>query len=92
MLNVVLPIQDAENAIISMNGQWIGSKAIRTNWASQKPPAPRETKKSMSTNVFYRRPWYWWSFYLVLEKKILVVDLEDPIKKWPLMAEDAFYK
>lgn len=52
MLNVVLPIQDAENAIISMNGQWIGSKAIRTNWASQKPPAPRETKKSMSTNVF----------------------------------------
>ena len=56
MLNVVLPIQDAENAIISMNGQWIGSKAIRTNWASQKPPAPRETKKSMSANAFYHRP------------------------------------
>jgi nucleolysin TIA-1/TIAR len=32
---------EAENAIASMNGQWLGSRAIRTNWATRKPPAPR---------------------------------------------------
>ncbi|XP_013381004.1 nucleolysin TIAR isoform X3 [Lingula anatina] len=31
---------DAENAIKGMNGQWIGSRPIRTNWATRKPPAP----------------------------------------------------
>ena len=34
--------QDAETAIAGMNGQWIGSRAIRTNWASRKPPAPNQ--------------------------------------------------
>ena len=29
---------DAENAIATMNGQWLGSRAIRTNWATRKPP------------------------------------------------------
>jgi len=38
--------EDAENAIAGMNGQWIGSRAIRTNWASRKPPAPA-SKESM---------------------------------------------
>ncbi|ESN91584.1 hypothetical protein HELRODRAFT_70078, partial [Helobdella robusta] len=28
---------DAENAIGCMNGQWLGSRTIRTNWASRKP-------------------------------------------------------
>ncbi|ELT90434.1 hypothetical protein CAPTEDRAFT_110688, partial [Capitella teleta] len=32
--------KEAENAINSMNGQWIGSRAIRTNWAIRKPAAP----------------------------------------------------
>lgn len=27
---------DAENAIGTMNGQWLGSRAIRTNWATRK--------------------------------------------------------
>jgi len=31
--------QDAENAIATMNGQWLGSRAIRTNWATRKPPS-----------------------------------------------------
>jgi nucleolysin TIA-1/TIAR len=31
---------DAESAIQSMNGQWLGSRAIRTNWSTRKPPAP----------------------------------------------------
>lgn len=30
--------QDAEIAIANMNGQWLGSRAIRTNWATRKPP------------------------------------------------------
>lgn len=28
---------EAENAINTMNGQWLGSRAIRTNWATRKP-------------------------------------------------------
>ncbi|XP_052228860.1 nucleolysin TIAR-like isoform X5 [Dreissena polymorpha] len=32
--------QDAESAISNMNGQWLGSRPIRTNWATRKPPAP----------------------------------------------------
>eukprot|EP00096_Caligus_rogercresseyi_P009030 TRINITY_DN2994_c0_g1_i1.p1 TRINITY_DN2994_c0_g1~~TRINITY_DN2994_c0_g1_i1.p1 ORF type:complete len:403 (+),score=114.85 TRINITY_DN2994_c0_g1_i1:94-1209(+) len=30
---------DASNAIEQMNGQWLGSRAIRTNWAARKPPS-----------------------------------------------------
>ncbi|UYV61875.1 TIAL1 [Cordylochernes scorpioides] len=33
------PLTDAENAIATMNGQWLGSRAIRTNWATRKPPS-----------------------------------------------------
>ena len=46
--------EDAENAIAGMNGQWIGSRAIRTNWASRKPPAPnnKETKPLNYEEVF----------------------------------------
>ena len=36
--------QDAENAIAGMNGQWLGTRAIRTNWATRKPPAPKDGK------------------------------------------------
>lgn len=27
---------DAEKALAGMNGQWLGSRAIRCNWANQK--------------------------------------------------------
>jgi len=37
---------EAENAIASMNGQWLGSRAIRTNWATRKPPAPRSQNEA----------------------------------------------
>nr|BAI40365.1 TIA-1 homologue [Bombyx mori] len=30
---------DAEAAIQAMNGQWLGSRSIRTNWSTRKPPA-----------------------------------------------------
>ncbi|XP_047346219.1 nucleolysin TIAR-like isoform X6 [Vespa velutina] len=32
---------EAEIAIGTMNGQWLGSRSIRTNWATRKPPAPK---------------------------------------------------
>ncbi|XP_064603868.1 nucleolysin TIAR-like isoform X2 [Liolophura sinensis] len=47
---------DAEEAIREMNGQWLGNKAIRTNWATRKPPAPTPkegTHKQMSFDEVY---------------------------------------
>ena len=29
--------QDAETAINAMNGQWLGGRVIRTNWATRRP-------------------------------------------------------
>ena len=60
-MKTFLPCQDAETAIAGMNGQWIGSRAIRTNWASRKPPAPNQkegrygdfSKSSASRTAFY---------------------------------------
>lgn len=40
---------EAENAIISMNGQWLGSRSIRTNWSTRKPPPPREMVKGIKS-------------------------------------------
>merc|ERR1719328_147248 len=37
---------EAENAIALMNGQWLGSRSIRTNWATRKPPANRNDANS----------------------------------------------
>ena len=59
-MKTFLPCQDAETAIAGMNGQWIGSRAIRTNWASRKPPAPNQkegrygdfSKSSASRTLF----------------------------------------
>lgn len=35
---------EAEAAISSMNGQWLGSRSIRTNWSTRKPPPPRSER------------------------------------------------
>ncbi|CAH0395768.1 unnamed protein product [Bemisia tabaci] len=40
---------EAENAIAAMNGQWLGTRSIRTNWSTRKPPPPRN-ERSRSTN------------------------------------------
>lgn len=42
-------VQDAENAISKMAGQWLQGRQIRTNWATRKPPAP----KSFQDSKFY---------------------------------------
>lgn len=56
--NVFTCTQDAENAIAGMNGQWLGTRAIRTNWATRKPPAPKDGKlfyfkSCVSISVFF---------------------------------------
>lgn len=35
---------EAESAIQAMNGQWLGSRSIRTNWSTRKPPPPRNER------------------------------------------------
>jgi hypothetical protein len=40
-MTIVFHLQEAESAITAMNGQWLGSRSIRTNWATRKPPAPK---------------------------------------------------
>ncbi|KAG8185120.1 hypothetical protein JTE90_005716 [Oedothorax gibbosus] len=42
---------DAEIAISTMNGQWLGSRAIRTNWATRKPPANRSQNESSGKHL-----------------------------------------
>lgn len=39
-------VQDAENAISKMAGQWLQGRQIRTNWATRKPPAPKSFQDS----------------------------------------------
>ena len=39
---------EAENAIALMNGQWLGSRSIRTNWATRKPPLNRNDGELIS--------------------------------------------
>lgn len=41
----VVFFQEAESAIGNMNGQWLGGRSIRTNWATRKPPAPKSEGK-----------------------------------------------
>ncbi|KAK7463980.1 hypothetical protein BaRGS_00038020 [Batillaria attramentaria] len=48
---------DAETAISNMNGQWLGTRPIRTNWATRKPPAPvpKENVKQLSYDDVYQQ-------------------------------------
>lgn len=46
-----LDSQDAENAILNMNGQWLRGRQIRTNWATRKPPAPKSSQDSKSARL-----------------------------------------
>lgn len=45
--------EEAERAIEQMNGQWLGRRAIRTNWASRKPV---ELANDESYGVDFRVP------------------------------------
>jgi len=45
LIFLVVFSQEAESAIGNMNGQWLGGRSIRTNWATRKPPAPKSEGK-----------------------------------------------
>uniref|UniRef100_A0AAY5L3P0 RRM domain-containing protein n=1 Tax=Esox lucius TaxID=8010 RepID=A0AAY5L3P0_ESOLU len=42
---------DAENSIVHMGGQWLGGRQIRTNWATRKPPAPKNVQDNGSKQL-----------------------------------------
>jgi len=44
---------EAENAIMAMNGQYLGSRNIRTNWATRKPQAPSLHAAGISKTMNY---------------------------------------
>ena len=47
-LNILFSLsfqQEAKNAIKGMNGQFLGGKVIRTNWASRKPSEQKTESK-----------------------------------------------
>ncbi|KAH8347174.1 hypothetical protein KR059_006086, partial [Drosophila kikkawai] len=46
---------EAESAITAMNGQWLGSRSIRTNWATRKPPASKENIKPLTFDEVYNQ-------------------------------------
>ncbi len=45
---------DAQAAIEQMNGQWLGSRAIRTNWATRKPPSVTGRPEGGGSSGFVR--------------------------------------
>lgn len=47
-IRLCLIVQDAENAIQQMAGQWLGGRQIRTNWATRKP-APKTSNERKFT-------------------------------------------
>jgi len=47
---------EAQTAIDQMNGQWLGSRSIRTNWATRKPPPPSGGHFSSNGDRPDRRP------------------------------------
>ncbi|XP_066158821.1 nucleolysin TIAR isoform X3 [Euwallacea fornicatus] len=47
---------EAESAIAAMNGQWLGNRSIRTNWATRKPPtAKNEASKPLTFDEVYNQ-------------------------------------
>lgn len=45
--------QEAESAIAAMNGQWLGSRSIRTNWATRKPPTLKTDCEYTMNSTYY---------------------------------------
>jgi len=43
--------QDAEMAIAGMNGQWLGGRSLRTNWATGKGGG--STQRSQTSTAIY---------------------------------------
>lgn len=48
-----------------MNGQWLGSRSIRTNWATRKPPATKAEREYFCSFYFFMNQNFLWNFRLI---------------------------
>lgn len=52
-ISLVVFLQEAESAITAMNGQYLGCRSIRTNWATRKPPSAKQEGKALNFKFLF---------------------------------------
>ncbi|RCI01915.1 hypothetical protein CU098_011493 [Rhizopus stolonifer] len=83
---------DAEQAIATMNGEWLGSRAIRCNWATQKgqtaTPAPQPGQQLPYEIVIHQTPPYVTSIYVGnLPINVSQAELVQPFQRFGYVQE-----
>ncbi|KAI7874616.1 uncharacterized protein EV154DRAFT_569687 [Mucor mucedo] len=83
---------DAEQAIATMNGEWLGSRAIRCNWATQKgqtaTPAPQPGQQLPYEVVIHQTPAYVTSIYIGnLPPNVSQTELVQPFQRFGYVQE-----
>ncbi|KAI7905184.1 uncharacterized protein BX663DRAFT_502050 [Cokeromyces recurvatus] len=83
---------DAEQAIATMNGEWLGSRAIRCNWATQKgqtaTPAPQPGQQLPFEIVIQQTPSYVTSIYVGnLPPNVNQTELIQPFQRFGYIQE-----
>ncbi|KAI8061441.1 hypothetical protein BC940DRAFT_310344 [Gongronella butleri] len=83
---------DAEQAIATMNGEWIGSRAIRCNWATQKgqtaTPPPQPGQQLPYEVAVHQTPAYVTSVYVGnLAPEVTQNDLLHPFQRFGFVQE-----
>ncbi|KAI9270114.1 hypothetical protein EDC94DRAFT_598160 [Helicostylum pulchrum] len=83
---------DAEQAIATMNGEWLGTRAIRCNWATQKgqtaTPAPQPGQQLPYEVVIHQTPAYVTSIYIGnLPPNVSQTDLVQPFQRFGYVQE-----
>ncbi|OAD02041.1 hypothetical protein MUCCIDRAFT_13121, partial [Mucor lusitanicus CBS 277.49] len=83
---------DAEQAIATMNGEWLGSRAIRCNWATQKgqtaTPAPQPGQQLPYEVVIHQTPAYVTSIYVGnLPPNVNQTELVQPFQRFGYVQE-----
>ncbi|KAF7731735.1 hypothetical protein EC973_008249 [Apophysomyces ossiformis] len=83
---------DAEQAIATMNGEWLGSRTIRCNWATQKgqmaTPPPQPGQQLPYDIVVQQTPAYVTSIYVGnLSPAVSQTDLVQPFQRFGFVQE-----
>ncbi|KAI9468262.1 MAG: hypothetical protein EXX96DRAFT_492996 [Benjaminiella poitrasii] len=83
---------DAEQAIATMNGEWLGSRAIRCNWATQKgqtaTPSPQPGQQLPFEIVIQQTPAYVTSIYVGnLPPSVNQAELVQPFQRFGYVQE-----
>ncbi|PHZ14886.1 uncharacterized protein RHIMIDRAFT_249799 [Rhizopus microsporus ATCC 52813] len=87
---------DAEQAIATMNGEWLGTRPIRCNWATQKGqmamPAPQPGQQLPYEIVVQQTPAYVTSIYVGnIPVSITQHDLVQPFQRFGYIQEVKFH-